>query len=217
MNKILSFDSKEEEYFHNYCLELKQGGYLVSVTNSFPAFLLFDDYSLEYTQKLKTKDKQTSVKLINKCSYKPDFKIIFTEKALGLFTIDIGNPILDKDQRIVTNNAQTNQQLILSQKQDNNTYIAYIEIKPIFANTKNTSNEKYKILRKWVFDKYNVFVNTIKPLSPKGLFANTFTPAKYYNRFHKKTKQRLNIKWEPKSIKEYVSEKNKMERVRGSN
>ena len=138
------FDSQEEiEY---YCwLKEAQGLGIVEHYIYHPAsFVLSERKSRTITKQLKTKTKEVDQFLLHPHSYTADFKIKFTDKINEF-----------KHKLVIINN------------------ISYIDVKGTFVGKYNTSGVTFPLNQKWLYDKYNVFVNK---LIPKKHFKDTFVP-----------------------------------------
>jgi len=75
--------------------------------------------------------------------------------------------------------------------------ISLIESKPKFDQ--NNMTRLFKINQKWVYEKYQILVNLF---IPETVFENTFTPKEYLKT---KTGKNRKIKWEIKTIEQWLS------------
>ncbi len=158
----LNFDSDEEMYFYWWLEELQEAGYIDSIEHHPMPYKLSDPVIGEYEKQLKTKVKEETEELIKGHIYTPDFKIVWSEKAEGLFYEHIGSLNRKKEKNslkylISTHGSRT-----------------IIEVKPLFDQ--NNMTRLFKINQKWTYEKHAVFVNMIVP---EKWFNKTFTPNRF--------------------------------------
>lgn len=215
----MKFDSKEEKYFYDWLKELDSLGYIKDITDQ-PRFDLLDSVSININKvnksrsyfineerekdgkkrKLKSKDYH----LLRGLSYTPDFKIVWNEKARGIFYFLKGDTIYDTP---ITKYLKTR---FLGHKK-NGEHVTIIEIKGTFAARHNSTNIKFPLLQKFMYHYHNIYVNKIMPLhKKKGLFAKTFTPKTYLTT--DKTNKKRKIHWKIKSVHNYLEEATKQKK-----
>jgi len=164
------FRSNEEWWFSWWLDELLDAGYVEDWEYESEVFTLSDPYRMPWEKKLKTKTKPMEHKLLEKCTYTPDFKIIWDESARGIFYHNIGDEF-DDPKELPHFFAQEN--------------ITHIEIKPNHDFQNKTQQAVIKM--KWLMQ-IGVWCQLVIP-SPKvtkgkvshknALFYNTFLPERY--------------------------------------
>ena len=128
---------------------------------------------------------------LRKHSYTPDFVVVWDRKAEGLFYRPYGVP--------------KPSYLPVGQVLPDNTIVSYVEIKGArdFKNMERLA----KLNIKWAHQKFSLYINMIKPLHDKGLFARTFTPQLTID--DKVTrgirKGQFRYKWEPVVLQDYLN------------
>ena len=99
-NKInYTFDSKEEEYFYTWLLELYNTGYIDWIYPNKKTYCVINETLSTRMAKLKTKDKYKLFILTKKREYTPDFIFKFNPKAYKIINIT------NKRNKTNTNNA----------------------------------------------------------------------------------------------------------------
>lgn len=154
------YESLTEMYVLSWFLELKKEGYVKNIERS-SSFLLSDSIRNDYVVQLKRGSKPMTQTIAHGHSYTPDYNVVFTKKALGVFIWDIEST------------TKYDKAWLVAHKVDDSSYITYTEVKPT-ANWrgKNTSAGNDG---KWVYQKYKIFINMFKP----DRFECTFTPHAY--------------------------------------
>ena len=165
------FRSNEEMYFGWYLEDLLDAGYIDDWTYEEETFDLALPVKLPWKKQLKTKVKDMSMSFLEKCTYNPDFKIYWNEKAKGVFYYNLEEEIYDPKT------------LPYFACQQN---ISRIEIKPNHDFQNKTQQAVIKI--KWLMQ-LGTYVQLVIPapkvskggkLNPQSaLFNNTFIPRRY--------------------------------------
>lgn len=162
----MQLDSKEEQYFSWWCEELEQAGYINSFSQC-QTYQLGEKIINKYQETLKTKTKEKEQTIMQGCAYTPDFEINWNLDAVNKFF----------DLFPTLTNTKINNDLILAKIIEENNikkFKSIIEIKGSYdfkqMNTLNAVN------RKWLYQKYNIFVNLVKV---PDIFKQTFTPKRY--------------------------------------
>lgn len=180
-------DSLEELAFCQWCHELQETGFIEKVERG-KSYQLTDGYSKVWkeTIHLKTKDKIVDKKqvILKPSIYTPDFLIYWNKKGLDKFCSNIFLDI--KCDKIFIND------IMLT---DN--HFTTVEVKPIYDQ--NNMERLCINNQKFLFDKYFIYVNIIKPTD---LFEKTFTPKEYL--LTTKTKQKRKLNFEVRSLNEYL-------------
>lgn len=192
----ITFDSWEEVYFYWWAKELKEAGYVQEIFFHPKSFELSDTLSVPYVKPMKkVKDKVLQHKLLNDHIYTTDCMIIWNTKALGLLTFSLAQvnqmPHLKNEVELIPANEDGGTGTIYS----------FIEVKPIFDQ--NNMTRLAKINQKWVWEKYNRYVEIV---IPEKLFKKTFTPERYL--VTNKSFKARNLKYKPTTLKEFLSSEN---------
>lgn len=182
----MNFQSKEELYFSFWLEELEQAGYINSWNNA-KTYQLGEKIVNKYTEQLKTKSKEKEQTILNGCEYTPDFEINWNHKARNIFFDIFPNELTHK----------INLDLFIGQWVNGLDYTSIIEVKPNFDQ--NNMTRLNGINRKWMYQKYSVFVNLVKV---PDIFKDTFTPKKYL--VTDTGKQTRLIHFQTRSLEDYV-------------
>ena len=179
-------DSKEEMYFVWYLEELVATGFVKDFRRC-PTYQLGIPIQKQYIKPMKkVEDKILEQTIMKPHEYTPDYIIMWERESVGVLCTDIDD-IFDKHVS-----------KFICQK-DGDEYYSHVEIKGGYDRFGRT--DKMQISIKWLFQKMGIFTNLIKmPM----LFEQTFTPKRYH--FTDKKKEPRKIKWETKSILQYVDE-----------
>tara|TARA_R110000744_G_scaffold7342_5_gene25357 strand:- start:7743 stop:8357 length:615 start_codon:yes stop_codon:yes gene_type:complete len=166
------FRSDGEMYFSWWLDDMMDEGYIDDWTYEEEVFDLAFPVKLPWKKQLKTKVKDMEMSFLEKCTYNPDFKIYWNEKAKGEFYHNLGEIITDPKT------------LPYFAAQDN---ISRIEIKPNHDFQNKTAQAVIKI--KWLMQ-LGTYVQLVIPvpkvsaktgkLNPaSALFNNTFIPRRF--------------------------------------
>jgi hypothetical protein len=187
------FDSDEEKYFSWYLDELLQAGYISRWTYQPYTYRLSPIQKYSVYQQMKTGTKTKRLSLLRAHEYTPDFGIQWTEKASRIFFNGIFHGIDLKTAPFIINYDTIHNKAIL---------YSVIEIKPSFD--RNNMIRLFRINQKWLYDLQGVYVQeiTVDKKNGRGLFPDSFTPNEY--RLTEKTKQERSLKYEPRSLKEFI-------------
>ena len=172
-----TFDSDEEKYFSWYLEELKEAGYIKTwyrFEDVQKPFKLTDGLKRAYIVPMKrVEDKVKEQALLNPSIYTPDFSIIWTEKAIGIFVADLN----------VKFKGRVMEPFICQDK------LSIIETKGNHDHKNMTRLAINNI--KFTYQRYGVYVNMTKI---PAIFNTTFTPSKYLKTDKTKRKRKLNYK-----------------------
>ena len=157
------FDSLDELYISWYLEELKQNGFILNYKYEPDSFILGNDdvksRKLEYIQlQTKVSRKESFPTLLQGHKYTPDFKILWNEVARNMFFIE--HVKIDYINIPFTIYKSLN---------------SIIEVKPNSGKHRG-SKDKTNISRKWVMDKYDLYVEQIMY---EVLFNTTFYPTRF--------------------------------------
>lgn len=178
------FDSAEEKYFSWYLDELKDTGYIENYEAQPESYVLSEPAFYNHAKQLKTKTKLIVKKLIREHIYTADFRIVWAEKARGLFFNKLIDPIDLSKVPFVSNYYS----------------VSTVEIKPAFDQ--NNMTRLFAINQKWMYQKQGVYVQKIVPVK---LFEKTFTPKKYLTT--DKSGKPRKLKYKPTSLEEFLCQK----------
>lgn len=171
----MKFDSKEELYFSWFIKELVEAGYIYLYTKITDSYQLTNGLTWNYIKPMKkVPDKLLKQTILKPSVYTPDFKIQWTEKALGIFVTEL---IDNKDKKKITTP-------FICQNM-----VSIIEIKGNF-DSNNMSRLAINNI-KFLYEKYGLYVNLIKI---PGIFNKTFTPIRYLNTDKSNKTRKINYK-----------------------
>ena len=139
------FDSQEEVWFSAWLHEAQEKGYVIYHKYHPSSFLLSVNQTYKVEKQLKTKVKVIHKHLLRPHWYQADFKVAFSKSFLESF----------KTKLYSTGEYY------------------WIDIKGQYANARNSSAVTFPINQKWVYEKYNVFVNKVVP---ERFFKHTWVP-----------------------------------------
>jgi len=163
----IQIDSDEEEWTLMWLEELAMIGFVDKIERSEPIRLANPLYNTHTEIKiLKTKSKESikRQKILDEHVYTSEFKVTLTEKAMDIIAQFIAT---DNHSHITT-------PLLYTWDKHGENRICYIEVKPEWDQ--NNMERLFKINQKWMWEKYQMYINLIKPLK---LMEKTFTPFAY--------------------------------------
>lgn len=166
-----------------WLINLRKKGY-VSVIRRCPSFLLCDAVVNNYAEQLKRGSKSVQQTITKGHTYTPDYVAVFTEKALGKFVWNIDS------------NTRWSRNLMVGHK-DEGGYVVYIEVKPDYDRN-NTTGKAVNDM-KWVFQKYELFINLFKP---DHRFDLTFCPEEY---IYTQRGDKRKLRFSPRNINDYLN------------
>lgn len=149
--KSLGFDSIEEWEFGQWCEEAKELNLLTEFIHHPPTFRLSERVSIKATKQLKTKIKEVDVFLLHPHVYTTDYSMTINFELWDRMKDNFG------DSKLVAFNYPSP---------------FYIDVKGSFSP--HNDSKQFSINRKWVMDKYKVYINEIVP---DEFFRKTWVPA----------------------------------------
>ena len=162
----LKFDSKGEVYFYWWVQDLLSEGFIKDIIIHPHPFELFDKVSHSYLEVKKTKNNQKLETLMQPHIYTPDMAIEWNPIRSSYFVESVHCDFKFKKNKLIA----------MSQYSP----FTYIEVKPTFDQ--NNMTRLFMLNQKWVFDKYNEYVNLVK-IDTKSVesswFALTFVPKRF--------------------------------------
>lgn len=178
----IPLDSENEEWMCFWLDELQKLGLVQSYKRAEP-FSLSEGVTNHYILSMKTKSKPMRQSICGGHVYTPEFVVYWNKKALDKFVWLYGTKTKYEN-------------LFIGHLDDNNRLYTIMEVKPEFDY--NNMTRLFVINQKWVFDKYGIWVNLVKP---RELFKNTFTPVLYRTT---KTGKERKIDWKVKNLVTYL-------------
>jgi hypothetical protein len=201
----VKYDSIEEVWVAMWFQELEEAGYVAKYIKNIRPMILTQGLKVPYKKitqlktKLKVEDREKT--LLNPSEYTPDFRAWFTEKGFDLFgsVTEVGD--FDPEALFFVNN---------NGEQQKDMMMFVFEVKPAFDQ--NNMERLFRNNQKFVWDKHQIFVNLIEPVS---LFKKTFLPLqaeadfKYRKAPTGKNKGKKKVgdwkmDWIPKTLNEFV-------------
>lgn len=178
------FDSDEEMYMWAWLEEAKALGLVIRFKWHPKPFLLASK-AMAKQRTVKRKIVQvSSVFLLHDHVYEYDFKVELNPKYEG---------------KLFTTIADYHKMPIVANRRPDGTVYWLVDVKPSYMKDQG-SNTRFPLNQKWVYAKFNLYVQKIVPedsLSPKkeGFFSNTFVPKAYrYRPMKKRPNEFLKVK-----------------------
>lgn len=193
-------DSQDEEYFEWYLNDLLKAGFIKDYFRS-STINLTPGIAYEYTQQLKSKEKELVRVVAPNLVFTPDYTIVWNTKAENVFyhRYDIGKPIekdLDKPKLFP---------MMLAKEIESKEIVSLIDVKPDIQKRFNTfgSSATFVIKQALLYEKYNIIVDKVKV---KSLMKATFTSTRYM--LTDKSLKPRKINWDVKTLKEHLNKIN---------
>jgi hypothetical protein len=186
--KEITFDSKEEEYYTQWLIELAEQGYIKEFHIQPEPYEIFPTVKLEFDGKEKS--------VMRGMTYTADFKIIWHKKAKDIF-------FFNEDTKISSFTKELKSRHFAQYSEECEAYVSIVDVKGTFASRHNSTLIKFPLIQKIMYHTKGIYINKIMPLHKvKGLFANTFTPKKYTLTDTGKIRK---INWEVRTLEDYIS------------
>ena len=181
----MTFESFEEEIFHQYLLELEDRKIISHIEK--PA-------SLVLSEAVPITVGKKEVNLLNEHIYTGDFKFRVEDSELSIFNHIIAPTISPKSkkQAVIYYKGGFHSLGYLREWRNE----VYIEVKGNYDN--NNMTRLFSLNQKWVYQKYGIYYNLVKV--PK-IFEKTFTPEAYLKTSTGKDRK---INYKVKLIDEYL-------------
>lgn len=181
----IPYESDNELHCLYLLFELKEAGYIEKIERA-QTFSLTEGFKNTYLERdKKGKEVQKSQIILRPSVYTPEFKVTWTNKG------SIFHSSIDTNEKV------TNSFISHKEKRKN---ITYIEAKSSGFDFNNMTR-LFKSNQKFLFDKYGIYINLFQP---EDWFKKYFTPEKYLKT---KTGKPRKIKFEVKSLKNFIEEK----------
>lgn len=182
-------DSWEELYIEWYLQELKEAGYILHYEYQPETYLLSPVQKYTETVLLKTKTRIDEHSILQPHSYTPDYRIFWNSSAIGVFCKILKH---SKETLGIHKNAH-----FWAQLNGAGMPVSIIDVKPMFDMQNMT--RLFVINQKWVYDKYDVYVQKVMH---EHLFAKTFCPFRF-TKTNKSMRDRK-LKFKPVTLFEFL-------------
>lgn len=204
--KAMEFDSDEEMYFSAYLEELKELGVALFVKHHPKPLVLSNRVTAVKKSVNRRKELyEKEVFLMHPHSYEYDFLVELNPKYEGRYFCTLDS--YDKNIPVVAN------------LRNNGKIYWLVEVKPSFEADRG-SNTRFPLNQKWVYSRYNLYVQKVIPEEGKaeGFFSKTFFPKAYLFRPLKNGKgfKKVRAKNKITTSNEYAELLEKMEAIPGS-
>lgn len=180
--ELEGFRSFEELYFSWWLEDCIVSGLISSYFYEKEIFELAPKFTYQYKQHLKTKTNIKEGALLRAKSYTPDFKIHFTDAAIGL----------------LTNGADLRSHFY------SENHIARIDVKGHYDP--NDEHRRFRIMQSWLYSAKRVYVQMVKIVNNKKakncFFEKTFTPERYFTTDLSGRKRKLNYR--ARTVQEFI-------------
>ena len=175
-----NYKSNSELYIAWWLDDLLKEGYISKYEYEPEIIQAGEDITTSYNIIVKGKKKTRTVKRKMSVKYTPDFKVIWTDKALGVFIFKENTECISPKPLFYTDN-----------------YVTYLEVKPDhdYKNMTRNASSKIKLIT-YCTNKQIIIVK------PGKLFKESFTPSRY--KFTDKNKTERKIKHDVISLNQYV-------------
>lgn len=204
-------ENDHEMFFRWYCEELIEFGYLKRIVREAEMLSVFPKqvHKIEKHYKSKKPNSTEEITLLQETNYTYDFLLVWTEKAVNIFTEQydpdtyfvFGKPVFISHKVMLDTGIEL---------------VSYIDVKPhiaavTFGGGKMSSYYTFPLIQKYLMLSKGLFINKAIPIhSGKHgrstcLFAVTFTPNRY--RYTDKSGALRNIPYRKKSITSYASQR----------
>ena len=213
--KQIDFASKEELWISYYLDELKRSGLVTEWKYEPHSYALSEPLLYQWIKQLPTKQTIQESALIRGHEYTPDFLIRWDKRAHHVLFNTIGDGINLKSVAFIANQTSN---------------VSLIDVKPAFDM--NNMTRLFTINKKWMLQKYGIFVQKIIPVKEtkhyhkvgngkkakpvfshstwSGIFPNTFTPDRYL--FTDVSNKPRKINYKPISLRDYIATVRQAER-----
>jgi hypothetical protein len=200
-------------YFRWYCDDLIKHGYLESFEREAEKFRVLPKVDYKREKHLKTKENGfETISLFPETNYTYDFRLIWSEKALYIFTepIEFDGFFVFGHPPFVSNWIEINGVVKM---------VSYIDVKPHykaveFGGGKMKSYYTFPFIQKYLYMTKGLYINKTIPIHTGKhgistcLFASTFTPTRYV--YTDKSGEERKIPFRKKGILAYCEQKSKI-------
>ena len=183
---MYKYDSNEEIYFSWYLKELADKGIIINWEYHPKTFILSEKVTHVFHKQLKTKDVVKNSVILNDHRYQADFLIHWNAGWEGRIFMCLDGLLSTRYAFIANINKE-------------GVPFSVIDIKGSFARPHNNSAITFPLNQKWVYQKYNIYVQKI---IPQHLFKETFVPVRFL--LTDKSGRARRIDYKPISISQYI-------------
>jgi len=203
-------ENDNEMFFRWYCEELIQYGYLKRIDREPELISVFPKLTHKKEKHLKVQENYTEeIVMFQATNYTYDFRLIWTEKAINIFTekydpdghFVFDRPIFVSHQILLENGIEL---------------VSYVDVKPHhaavrFGGGKMASYYTFPFIQKYLFMSEGLYINKAIPVhtgkhgQSTCLFAQTFVPNRYL--YTDKSEKLRKIPYRKRSITSFVAQK----------
>lgn len=204
------FDSKEELYFKWFVEELLAYGVISSYKYHPKPFLLSSAADFEVHSKLKPANKPRVLSLFQDHEYTADWILNWTPKLRGILWEPISAIHYENIKYFP---------FLANYKKELSLYYSVVDIKGTFTGLHNTTAVTFPLNQKWVWSKYNIYVNKVvthprvtkhgKNVPSNALFLTTFVPERFLLTDRDMTERLIHYK--KRSVAQYMIDVLKLE------
>lgn len=173
-------DSKEELYFKWFVEELIAFEIISGYKYHPKPFVLSQTMDFEVRNKIHPLSKVKIISLLREHEYTADFILYWTPKLRGILYEPISSVHYENIKYFP---------LLANYDKGSDTYYSVIDVKGTFAGLHNTTAVTFPLNQKWVWAKYNVYINKIvthprvsktgKNIPSNAIFPLTFVPERF--------------------------------------
>ena len=173
-------DSKEELYFKWFVEELLAYEVITGYKYHPKPFPLSTALNYDVHNKQKPANKPREFSLMQSHEYTADFILFWTPKLRGLLWEPVSAIHYENVKYFP---------FLANYKKELNVYYSVIDIKGTFVGLHNTTAVTFPLNQKWVWSKYNIYVNKVvthpritkqgKNIPSNALFLTTFVPERF--------------------------------------
>lgn len=192
MRSPVEYPSDEERYFAEWIREAQGHGLVRKEIYQPKPFKLSS--KVEYVARFKKNGDPVMKHLLFHHEYQADWLIVWTDRAVGLGLVtDIRRSPVSPG--------------VIMGYAHNGSIRSVIDVKGGFQQ-----NDRFPLNQKWVYEKYNIFVNKVTPFSARQLksclFSQTWTPQAYWYRPMKRQPGKfLKVNCIPRTFEQYTENK----------
>lgn len=216
MSKVVKQNSTNENpgemYFTWYLDELKAHGYLKWWDREPETLRVMDDYKYLRERQYKSKENVLEpFKLLSGFNYTYDYRLVWEEKALNIFTEIMEPATKDAYFKFGLPSFISHEVNLMDALE----IVSYVDVKPPAAVLRFAGNVSsaytFPFIQKILLWQYGMYINKIVPTNSgnhsvsTNLFAQTFTPNRFM--FTDTGKQTRKIPYMVKSIKSYTTKR----------
>ncbi len=206
-------ENDHERYFRWFCDDLKENGYLKRFDRELETFRVSPKIKYKHEEHFKVKEnKIKDFTLFSETNYTYDARLIWTEKALNIFTeiLDFGGHFVFGMPTFVSHRMEIDGVIEI---------VSYVDVKPhykavAFGGGKMASFYTFPFKQKALYMLKGLYINKVVPVhsgkhgKTTCLFATTFVPNRYL--YHDKAEGLRSIPYPKRSLVSYAAQKKKI-------